>query len=845
MPFITGRQPIYPPSTNRADSTSPTPGTTSPTAPTSPGSAGGVIPPSDGFLSPVAGSGGTGRVVSLGTVDGKELSIAADGRLELAGAQGSLDDTLAAHRAALKNISEKNPFQSCDNAVLLNVAERLAATHQGGLAEPIDDKHQLDLRQLRGGSLALLEAAAVRAGELGNTALRDRLVTLLVKAAEAEPFRALRDFACESMVARASEGTLPSEAVAAAQESIYPSKPPYDKWLKDGVVKVAYYVDNDGSPVTSTQAGFRNSGYTETKIDDENWLYVQEGTPKVEIRLHAPKNPHDNENKSHLLEMIDDPSVDIISYAGHAGYGHRVEDAINRGAKGTGQDKLIVLNQCMGDTNIESLERAFPDAQLISTTSGSKDSAEQQMFRTLLFGVRAQKDWNGIQRDIIQGQKFFVGAASRADDPEKQYFFPNTRTVLAGRYDRDRDGVADIRDRVFNVIYSKRLAAAGGLDPVAQAVAPEALDGRALSKAKDALGLVIQWNQLLPSEAAAKVNWGPYSMETNGFFTPSPGDEHAFKFTRDPVSKKLKVQVSTLFAHTSEKDLTRMAAFEAGLHMGKEAGLNDQGQVALGLTMLDRATRQQQGWFLPQTLLDEPWVEETLLLKRYGLEGMDLTELANALPADDLKPKDFEKALQFVAAHPGLEKAARKDPTRVGTPVEVPSGLRLAAAGLTNEGVTRILGELGFKGTVTSFGPNWLAAGEPNNVVAVLRDAEGKTFQVGLSLDDEGAVVQASQIELELDRVKDRAGAEYLARVAQAVKKSPSELVEAFTKKRSENATVSQAVAAVLLEQKGSVPSGTQLPGMDWVSNLITYGLATRGEYKEFEEALDQLSRPR
>ncbi|MHB8872043.1 MAG: hypothetical protein ACYC8T_00005, partial [Myxococcaceae bacterium] len=397
----------------------------------------------------------------------------------------------------------------------------------------------------------------------------------------------------------------------------------------------------------------------------------------------------------------------------------------------------------------------------------------------------------------------------------------------------------DPGDRVFNVIYPKRLDAAGGFDPVIQAIDDDALDGSALSKATSGLGLTMRYNQLLSPDLAAKVKWSPQAPEPAGFFTPAEGDLRAFQFTLDPAAGKLKVALSTRFAHTKEQDLSRMLAYEAGLFLGGQAGLDGKGQAALALGMLERGVHQQDGWYSGSSLLDEPWVDETLLLRRYGLEEVSFGEISAALEhGDDLTPAHLEKLTRFVESRPGLAEAAARSPGMVGQPIAVPANLRLGARDLDNAALERVLQALEVPGELQSYGPTWMSAGEPNNLVAVVRGADGKTQQIGLSLDNEGYVRAASRIELAVDKVKERASRQYLAEVAKATGLDGDGLTRAFGEKVAQGASAAEAVAAVLADQRRKVPLGTELPKLELFDKLRTYGLAAPQEHAAIKETL-------
>ncbi len=776
--------------------------------------------------------------VQLGDFDGQKISINAQGRLVLPNDSGKLDDSLAAHRAILKGADGKNPFAALtDKAALKAVVDRLAVMHKAGTADAADDKQILDQRTLRATSLSLMELAAMRAGELGDAPLQQAMLKQMLDAVKKEPFRALKDFAYESLVARADEKTLP--AIKDAQEAVYPSKPPTDKMLKDGTLKIAYYIDNEGSELNYQLSYMRSLGFKQKKLDAENYVFTKEasgGKPKIEVLFKSPKT---HEDKPHLFEKMDDPSVDIIAYTGHAGYGHRVDDAINQGMKGTGDGKLVVLMQCWGVGNVESLERAFPDAHVVSTTEPSTDNHDQFMFEKLLNGVLGGKGYDSMQKEVVSGMKnaWWKGDA----DPDKHFFFPTNRNVVGEKVDRDRDGVRDLTDHVFNVVYPKRLDAAGGYDPVAQPIADDALDGSQASKAVNTLSLVMRYNSLLPQAAATKVKWGPDNLQTAGFFTPKDGDLKAFQFSRDAAGK-LNVALSTRFAHTDGGDLSKMLAYEAGQFLGKEAGLDDKGSTALALTMYERAAHQEADWKWSKSVLDEPWAEETMLASRYGLDGVTVADLSEAIGhAEDLTDKHTELMKKLVERSPALSAAAGKTPVRVGEALTVPAGLRLAAGDLSNQALQRVMNELGVAGKVESYGPTYLSAGEANNLAVVVRDAAGKTQQIGLSLDTEGVLRGASRVDLQVDKVKERTGRAYLGEVAKALNKEPKALLDAYAAQLRAGKVGAEAVAATLEAERKNIPLDAELPELKAFDQLRTYGLTTTGENAAILETMARL----
>lgn len=777
--------------------------------------------------------------VTLGDFEGQAVSINAQGRLVLPNDGGKLSDTLNAHRAVLKGAGGQNPFAGLTDKVALRaVVERLAVLHRAGTAPADGDKQALDQRQLRATSIALMELATIRAGELGDPALQKTMLTALTKAVAAEPYRALKDFAWESLVARADEKTLP--VLNEAKEAVYPSKPPSDRMLKDGKLTIAYYIDNDGSELNFQLSYMRSLGFTQKKLDDQNYLFTRPargGQPAIEVQFKSPKT-HDD--KPHLFEKIDDPNVDIIAYTGHAGYGHRVDSAINQGASGTGDGKLVVLMQCWGSGNLESLERAFPDAHVVSTTEPSTDNHDQMMFKELLDGVLQKKGYEEIGGKVVNTLKnaWYLGDANA----EEHFFFPTTRKVVGDKIDRDRDGVRDLTDHVFNVIYPKRLDAAGGYDPVAQAIADDALDGSNASKAVNTLSLVMRYSPLLEGAQAAKVKWGPDLPQPAGFFTPRDGDLRAYDFALDAATGRLDVKLSTRFAHTDSGDLSKMLAYEAGLFLGREAGLDAKGQAALALTMLERAAHQEGSWKYARGLLDEPWAEDTLFAQRYGLAGLTVDDIAAATGhADDLTGKHVKDVAKLVDARPELLAAVTRAPTRVGEDLPLPGTLRLASGDLDNAALQRVVTALGIAGKVESYGPTYLSTGEPNNLAVVVRDDAGQTHQLGLSLDNDGVVRAASRVDLQVDGVKARAGRAYLAEVAKSLGRDVKPLHDGYQAALDAGQAPAEAVATVLAGARASVAMGTAMPELAAFDKLRSYGLTTHGENAAILETFARL----
>lgn len=774
---------------------------------------------------------------ALGRVGDQDLLVASDGRIGSGTPPASETDELKATiHLGVSTASDANAFAAVsDKAVLRGVSQRLAGAHQLWSRDTSSETERLELRQGRAATLMLLEDAALRAGELGDTTLRNDLARLLSTAMGREPFRAVRDFACNAYDRMVQDKKLPADK--AATEAIFPAKPPYDKWLKDRTVNIHFIVDNDGSKLEDAVGIFESWGLRKKENADGSFVFTQPkygARPAIEITIPKPADKAKGE-KPELFAKMNDPKVDLICYFGHAGYGHRVDHALAKGVGGTGDGKLVLLAQCWGEGNVESLERAYPDAQVLSTTEMSSDALDYSMFGRLIEGFEKQEDWKTIEAGIKQRLKQHWGSD---EDMKKEYHFdehyftPVTRTVLQKHYDRDGDGVGDAQDKIFNVVYPKRLDPAGGYDPVVQATPDYALDGQALSKAINGLSLTLRYAKMLTPDQEARVAWRPDAVAPGGFFKPAVDDLRAFRFVADPATHNVQVQLSTRFSHTGEQDLSRMLAYEAGLWYGEQAGLDDTGRVTLGLSMLERAVHQQGDWYWSSSLLEEPWADESFLLQRYGLDQASFAAITGASGnPDDFVPEHFKK-IGDVVKQRNLGHAASAAPRRVGVDVAVPDGIRLPASGIDQSVLQSAVERLGLRGSVESFSPSWLSDGQPNNLACVLRNADGSTQVLGLGVDSEGMLRSAATLTIKLDSMKEQGATVHLGELASASSVPLADLQAVYDQARKDGKAIADALADVYRMLRPRVTPGTDVPQMSALTKLQEYGLADPSEWK-------------
>jgi hypothetical protein len=752
---------------------------------------------------------------------------------------------------ALQPSGSAAPFDKVTDPVLLaKIADKLAETHAGLTGRAADDATTLAWRQSRAAALNLLEQAALRAKALGNADLARTLTDKLVATIKSEPWRQVRDFAYDSLVDRVESKALPAtRAAAAAREELYPSKPPYDKWLADGKIDIYLTLDNNGSSIDDNVQFYKSLGFRDKKNADGSHLLTLKGTggkPGVEITI--PALPKDGSEPA-LFDQMDNPKYDVIAYGGHAGHGQRIEHALAQGVKGTGKDKAVVLMQCWGHGNVESLERTFPDAQVVSTTEMTSDNYDWDLMQDMIEGFQKKAGWNEIQKKTVSDLKrdYPEDIQNHELDPDAHYFFPTTRSLLVQKYDRDGDGVPDQGDHIFNVIYPKRIDAAGGYDPVVQPVPTYALDGTNLNQAVNQLSLVVRYDHLLPPEQERKLPWDPTKWKPGGFFEPAAGDLSAFRFTRN-AQGEVEVALSTRFAHTGKQELARMLGYESGLWLAKEAGLTGADRTAMAVGMTQRVIEAQGSWVGGDgNLLTEPWAEEELFDKRYGLSGFTFAGLTHELgEPEDYRPEDFQKVARKIRSLPGAAALADRAPTSVGTAIPVNAEIRfLSESGWTSIGQEKVqsaLRSLGVAGEVKSFSPEWLNQNQATNVTALV-SRDGKTEVVSLGVDSEGVVKTAARLPLDMTKKLDATAERMLADTASGLpdgsinpgKADPAAL---YDRERAAGKTPAQAMAAVFDAMVGKVRSGAYAPSLWELQNLNRMGLLSNDDLATVQAAV-------
>ena len=145
--------------------------------------------------------------VDLGDLGGAKVSVMPDGMLALGAVPTSLTEQIRAAKVAVSQAPDNQPFANVNDVQTLKTAATSAAKlYETLLRPPRNDSEMLEFRAGRAAAMGVIEAAARRAGALGDVDARDGLTLGLMFSAQKEPYRPLKDFVFESSLSRAEKG---------------------------------------------------------------------------------------------------------------------------------------------------------------------------------------------------------------------------------------------------------------------------------------------------------------------------------------------------------------------------------------------------------------------------------------------------------------------------------------------------------------------------------------------------------------------------------------------------------------------------------------------------------------
>lgn len=675
---------------------------------------------------------------------GAKLVLGDDGRLGLGRPPKSLADELTALTTAA--FASASFDQINDLASLRVLMGRLVQLHEF-CCRSYPSTFRDDAVQARAAMLALAQKAATRSHALGTEQQHDEVVRDFIHILDAETHAPLKDFQQSAALRAFKAGALPGFESRA--KAIDQSKPPYEKWDDDGVIRIHYVVDNDGTSRDSVLALMKKLGFKAEQNDDGTTLLKRksQGGESLPVEIHLMPAPTPGENPPIFDRMADD-DIDIVLYSGHAGYGQNVREAVSGGVQTDGAGKLIVLYQCSGIYNAEDIKAAFPLAQFTSTTTVTTDNTDMPMFVSMLHGFDKRLDWKQIHGNVQTDLKERLPD----EDHSKLYFYPGQSEVSEQEIDRDKDGRADVRDEVFSLTRKVRSAALA-VDATNVARPAQYLAAPALTDATGDLALVLRNNHMLTPAEEKLTPWKADVFSANGLFEPGEGDYRAFSLRYDATKKEMLVSLSTRYAHADGRSLARMLAVEAGQFFGEMAGLDAKATAALAMSMLERLEHQTARRF--NQALDP--MADSLFFARYGLTAKTRAALASLGDPDDFARKEYVKLF------------AALDGSTLGTP-------RSLSESLLNDATLRIQDEpnpdtlaaqLGLSGKLT---PTSLLQGGHDYDYSYDYDARehlelshflwedgDKTKVVVMARDDQGYVTQLLAYPFDLTEAAENA----------------------------------------------------------------------------------------
>ncbi|MBL8952993.1 MAG: hypothetical protein JNK82_19605 [Myxococcaceae bacterium] len=436
----------------------------------------------------------------------------------------------------------KNLFETTPPALRGKVFEQLEVSLR---SLPADPNQSLQQRASVGTAmLHLLEATS-------EQPLRGRLLAAYGAMIEKEPDRRLQ----ASLVFHLSNSPLAQsgDAKQVADRFITklaPAAPPYEKWFANGntTVNLDWQVGPefiDGFKKSIAQKGWKEvagAGFGAT-VYEKAFNDPAAGETKFRITVRGA-------NSTGLLSKLNDASVHIMGYDGHANWGNNQVGSIRNAPQTAdgGDGKLFISNLCVGKSQIDAMAKKFPNLQVTTTYGSSAVDTDIDGLAKLLAKRAGWADINPFM-DRVDGQW------------ERNNFVTPASTLVRERVlDRDNDGQADYLDKHFN--YSTFNVAddtAREFRPVRQDRPAHTLDGTKINIAAQVLNTVSEFssvhNRVNPDSKVIAAGW----------FEPKAGEAEVVKFERvkGPGGKdEYRMSVNASYSHMSEEALRATCVYE-------------------------------------------------------------------------------------------------------------------------------------------------------------------------------------------------------------------------------------------------------------------------------------------
>ncbi|MBI5507771.1 MAG: hypothetical protein HY903_03345 [Deltaproteobacteria bacterium] len=590
-------------------------------------------------LAPERGDANAGGAAAVGPLLAGVVGVTlgADGAWQVAGVVGDQDKHRDAALATLYRAATGGTpvFDDVtDRRAALTLRGRLVATYRA-LAVPAPTDHAptaADRRRdhLRAASLHLIGELAKRQDAIGDATGAGQTLAELYQMAQKDPEPRLVQFVFN--VLTASRTIVKYEAGRQMRELLFPSRPP-ERWFADGKLDLVVYIDDNAVTLEAIeffltrQSGLPRGVARDVKLkrhgDDAPFPFEVSLTlpgkdgKRVPVTLRVA-NPLTTRWFEHLGK------TDIVTSFGHGVFGSELRRALEERAPDADLESGLWAFQCWGLTSYELLKSRWPRVHFLATTEATDNTHHMRAFWTALAGVAKREPWRQVSEEI-------QGALSSSDQ-KARYVTPDEPELLMPRADRDRDGLQDNEDLLYQPVLHQISSAAPGLDPVDHDVDPVELPGEALQRAVTSLGM------LMAEAYVGRTREGGWVLDgdlfsAGGYAHPPADSKQAFEFAVREVDgrKHVNVRLNPRYAHAGERTLGKMLAVESARFLGRELGLTTIDTEALTLAMLLRAL-VVQGRAPIRSPLEEPDVEMALLAVRYGLPALDWRTEVERLP---------------------------------------------------------------------------------------------------------------------------------------------------------------------------------------------------------------------
>jgi hypothetical protein len=439
---------------------------------------------------------------------------------------------------------DKNPFAGTTSKVRAHTLEHLLPFLLKGTA-PGRRMSTLDVRA-RAASFALLVRLAEGMTTRGESGKRAALIEVLLDAAVTERHKGLKRHMLIGLdgLPKRMLGGAALRRRNALVEGLRPTKPPYDEWFAGQAkprLNVVQYVQDEfwrREVANLRKLGFKievsanNKSAVATKI-----LKDPAGKhPDVSARVKLLQRD------DAVLEAMGDEDVHMVLYTGHAGVGGIASTSLELAPAAEGPPKVIGFLACRTKQNLAGLQRAFPDAHVLTSDRGTYGNDDRIVIAEMLAGVARRASWSDIE------------ASAEAHDlwEKDNYIFPGEGQQLE-LVDLDDDGRADLSGRRRDLLYDFELRKGAGhsisMLPSRKTLGPNEQSG---AKLTDAVGW---FNSVWHYWTADYGNAGEKEMadrfRQDGFFeSDDPDDIVRIEEVRQRGAKPTwRVKLNSAYAH--------------------------------------------------------------------------------------------------------------------------------------------------------------------------------------------------------------------------------------------------------------------------------------------------------